>query len=256
MTAVAPIVVFLFFLAPAVRLLRLASRTRQAPELWCGLYFLGASIGLPLRILGVSLQLAEPETSRMLHVFGHAAFGGGCLAIAIFTWRVFHPESPNARRFIGALALAIAATAVWSFTGGYLITDNPAAILTSNAIMILPTAWAFHASLGYWRAMKKRTALGLADPVLTNRFFLWSIWTGGVTALPAFALVARSVLLVAFYSGTVTMADADTVQSVALGLLRVVALVSVPATVVALTLAFFPPRPYLARIRSRATNEA
>lgn len=254
MTAVAPIVVFLFFVAPAVRLLRLAAKTRQAPELWCGLYFLGASIGLPLRILGVSLQLAEPETSRLLHVLGHVAFGGGCLAMATFTQRVFHPESRNARRFLPVLAVAIVATAVWSFTGGYLITENPAAILSSNAILILPTAWAFHASLGYWRAMKKRAALDLADPVVTNRFFLWTIWTGGITALPIFAFVARLMLLGAFHAGVITMADADSVQAIALRVLRVVALVSVPATVIALTLAFFPPRLYLDRIRANATH--
>ena len=55
----------------------------------------------------------------------------------------------------------------------------------------------------------------------------------------------------------ITFDDADTIQPLALGLLRVVALIAVPTTVVALTLAFFPPRAYLARLgRADADAEA
>ncbi len=249
MNFVAPLVVFVLFLPPAIRLLVLASRTRQAPELWCGLYFLGASIGLPLRILGISLQLDDPTTAALAHVTGHVFFGGGCLAMAIFTQRVFHPDDARAKRFVAGLGCAIVATAAWSYAGGYLIVENAAAMMSANAVMIVPTAWAFYESCRYWRSMKKRHSLGLADPVVTNRFLLWTLWTGGISFLPAFALVARTILLTLFAAGTFTMEDADTVQPIALGVLRVVALVTLPPTVVALTLAFFPPRAYLARVR-------
>ena len=33
--------------------------------------------------------------------------------------------------------------------------------------------------------------LGLADPIVANRFLLWAIWTGSVSFLPIYGLVVR-----------------------------------------------------------------
>ena len=38
--------------------------------------------------------------------------------------------------------------------------------------------WGSLEALSYWRRMQKRTAIGLADPAVTNRFLLWGIGAG------------------------------------------------------------------------------
>ena len=60
LSALFVVAAFSFLAAPGVRLLLLASRTRQAPELLCGLYFVGLAIGIPLRIHGAQQFLADP----------------------------------------------------------------------------------------------------------------------------------------------------------------------------------------------------
>ena len=42
--------------------------------------------------------------------------------------------------------------------------------------------WGSFESLRYWTRMKRRARLGLADPVVTNRFFLWGLAAGAAGA--------------------------------------------------------------------------
>lgn len=49
--------------------------------------------------------------------------------------------------------------------------------------------------------------LVLADPVLTNRFFSWSLWTAALAVLPATALMIRILAQVAIASGAVAITD-------------------------------------------------
>ena len=61
------------------RLLMLALRTRQAPELWGGLYFLGASFGISLRMFGASNQFEMPEAAALANATGHVALAAGTI---------------------------------------------------------------------------------------------------------------------------------------------------------------------------------
>ncbi len=70
-------------------------------------------------------------------------------------------------------------------------------MLTTNTARIVPTAWACYESLRYYRSMHRRQTLGLADPIVANRFLLWSIWTGAVTFLPLVALTIRGLSIAA-----------------------------------------------------------
>ena len=120
----------------------------------------------------------------------------------------------------------------------------------------MPTAWASFESFRYWRAMRKREALGLADPVVTNRFLLWTLWTGGVTLLPGLALALRAVTIVFVGEGAVTEEIAARYQPILLPLMRTLFLVIIPIAVASLSLSFFPPRAYLDRMRARAADAA
>ncbi|MEM9177183.1 MAG: hypothetical protein AAGC67_18370 [Myxococcota bacterium] len=252
MTYAAPFLVFLLLVAPGVRLLTLAAKTRQAPELWGGLYFLGASFGISLRLFGASAQFELPEAASLANAIGHVGLASGTIAMAFFTQRVFHPDAWTARAFVVFSTTGIATTTAWMFAGGHLMAENSAAVISTNTFRLLPTFWAFFESFRYWRSMKKREWLGLSDPVVTNRFLLWSIWTLGVSLLPAIALTLRLVAMLVLGDLGDPDESRQAYQPVIMGVVRILFLGIVPAAVIALMLAFFPPKSYLDRIRSRA----
>lgn len=247
---VIPFLVAALLLAPAVRLLLLALRTRQMPELWAGLYFLGAGIGIPLRVYGIAVFTIDPESGEWINMAGHLFFAGGAIAMTLFTWRVFHPGRAVARHFALTTIAAIVATTVWTLVSGQGSQEDSIAIIATNFARLVPTGWAFRESFRYWVAMQKRVRLGLADPVVANRFGLWSIWTCAVSVLPGIALAARMLNRVfVFWEAGGTPGALETQIFMAL---QVVFLAAAPVAAVALSLSFFPPARYLDRIRERA----
>jgi len=253
MTYLGPALIFGLLFAPAVRLLSMAGRTRRTPEIWAGLYFFGISIGLPLRVLGHSLMVAEPALAADLNTFGHLFFAAASCAMAVFTWRVFRADEAWAR----ALALATIATIV-ATTASVLLTGSANAeqsisVALTNFARVVPILWAFFESARYWRAMTRRARLGLADPVVTNRFLLWSVWTAALAVLPGMTLVLRLLGFVAVSFGYgAQIAHAETHFVVLL--VRMIFLLTAPVGALALSLSFFPPEQYLAFIRRRALN--
>jgi len=246
------ILVFAFLVAPGIRLLLLASRSKQTPELFGGLYFIGASVGISLRIFGVSVSVENPDLAYDVNMIGHVALASGTIAMAIFTQRVFHPESKRALRASQGLIAAIAGTTVYALFGEQGIIEDATPVMLANIARVIPTAWASYESYNYWRAMQKRAALGLSDPVVTNRFGLWTIWTAGITLLPLTALVIRSGVIILVALGQFGPEDVDVVLPRVLGTVRVLFLVIVPTSVAALWLSFFPPKAYLDRVQRRS----
>jgi hypothetical protein len=60
--------------------------------------------------------------------------------------------------------------------------------------------WASLESLVYWRLMRRRLALGLADPLVTNRFALWGMGLGAGAAGTTIAFLGN--LFGARYGGS------------------------------------------------------
>ena len=188
MNLAAPILIFLLLAAPAARLLLLASRTRQAPEIWGGLYFAGTAVGIPLRVVGHGLAKHDPLFAAQLNTWGHAFFAASTCSLVIFTCLVFRREA----RWIACLSIAsIVATTIWVLATGKVSEERSLSVLLTNATRLFPLLWAFFESTRYWRVMQRRQALGLADPVVTNRFLLWALWTGALALLPAMTLFMR-----------------------------------------------------------------
>ena len=100
--------------------------------------------------------------------------------------------------------------------------------------------------------MRRREALALADPVLTNRFLLWSIWTGAVTVLPMIALVVRTLSIITLGNERFTEGPGITLMPMVLQVIRIVFVIVAPIAAIALSLSFFPPSAYLDRIRARS----
>lgn len=256
MSLYGPILVFVLLAAPAVRLLALARRTRKSPEMWCGLYFAGAAVGIPLRIAGGAMLASDRALADTLNTIGHLAFAGGALAMAIFTCLVFRAASRWGRALAAAIVAGIVGTTAWSLLGGYASVENSWAIVATNVARILPTGWAFIESTRYWRIMRRRESLGLADPVLTNRFGLWSIWTGAVTLLPMVPLVLRTIGIFVIASRSIPLEVQLEWMELGLVPLRILFVVVAPTAAIALSLSFFPPARYLGRIGARAADRA
>jgi hypothetical protein len=248
------LLVALLFMAPAIRLLSAARRTRQSPELLAALYFLGAGVGLPLRLYGSSIFESQPELASTINGFGHLFFAFGVIAMTIFTWRVFHPERRGARTFAIATITLIVSTTIYTLFSGMGSAETSIEMIATNSARLIPTYWAFFESYRYWGAMRKRAALGLGDPVVTNRFLLWAVWTAAVSVLATASLGLRVLEMLLSASGTSVETD-EFLQPVLLGL-RLLFLGMAPTAVVALSLSFFPPTSYLDGIRARAAESS
>ena len=119
--------------------------------------------------------------------------------------------------------------------------------------MGLVFGWAFVESFRYYIMMRRRVALGLAEPVVTNRFLLWTLWTAGLTILPLVVTAVRAVQLAHFgasdpASGLVFSEEA----AWSLAVVRSTVMGVGPVIIAALWLSFFPPRSYVGWVRARA----
>ena len=164
----------------AVRLLRMAARTRKAPELAMGLYCAFVPMGAAL--FGVAYAAntdatMESTTLWLLSALSTLCIGVGAVALAVGIWRIFRPGE----RWAAALAMGLG---VW-IGAGWL-----ACVLPGETVTLADTTWtnllflagrlsvygfgAFEA-FRYSAMLQRRVALGLADPVSAHQIRLWGV---------------------------------------------------------------------------------
>lgn len=173
-----------FVLASAVvsgRLLLLARRTRERPELLLGLGILGTAVlGYGLLIIAMILR-GEPTgittdlRIRTLSAFGNGLHDLGVSMILLFVLAVFRAHERWARGLVGMLLLALWGGHLgWELGNGYRSSapGNGFWWLRYSVIWVYPL-WTMVESYRFYGLMRRRCALGLADPLVTNRFFLW-----------------------------------------------------------------------------------
>lgn len=232
-----------FVLASAVigvRLLRLALRTRELPELLFGLGFLiGGVFG------NVAISAWRIGGDRLGDAAAFVGGGGqlllmvGALCLCASTWRVFHRDAAWAT----ALFFSLAGVGGIGWAGHGLTQGFAASTWEGTFFWMgfagrsLPYLWAAVSSGVYASRMRRRVALGLAEPIVANRFLLWAIGAGC-----AFAIFASTVVVLAL--GIAPFGPGITLFRSALGL--------VLATT--MWLAFFPPRFWIARFAASGTS--
>lgn len=228
--------------ALSFRLFRLAWRTRRLPELLVGTYFLLVPFGISLSI---RVDRFAPEHAAAARATANALFTAGGISMLLFAWSVFRPASRAARWLAvgGSVALA-AGWALGLALGAYAIDSSFLLLLPS----FLPYGWVFAESLRYYRLLRRRQRLDLADPVLVNRFLLFGVWTGGIFAI---ALVSVAVTLVQVGRGTFHDGGALGNPAV-LGFIRVLSL----PIALSLWLIFLAPARYHAWLRARPVTAA
>jgi hypothetical protein len=96
-------------------------------------------------------------------------------------------------------------------------------------------------SLRYYGQMRRRRALGLADPVVTNRFLVWG--AGEAVA---------SLLVLGLFVATAL----DTETTISHPLVRVLMTLAGLVNALVWWLSFMPPKAYLRRVRGNATEGA
>jgi hypothetical protein len=225
------------------RLLSLTRRTGGAPEACMGLGLLLVTVvGGPLSAVGRLPQLLGTTAGDFLFALGLAATLAGIACFYAFTWRVFRPGSRAARGVLWAACLALAVQWVGllsaSSRGASLDEIVPHTRPWALAIVLtlaLGFLWTAVESLTYHALLRRRLALGLADPVVTNRFLLWGL--SGLATVALSATVAASLL-----AGHAPLRDTPPLVCIALA-----GVVSAGTWY----LAFLPPAPYLRFLRRR-----
>jgi hypothetical protein len=163
-----------------VRLIARSRRSRGLPELLIGLAYASApGIGYPLVVAG---RMLPDRADQLLTVWlGQPLIVFGCACFLFFNAKVFRPGASwsTAVSSLGSAVLAVGgAIAVW----GYTSTSDPAlatarsSIGTGAMVAVLGAAYAWTAFEGirYRGMMRRRQAIGLADPMVANRFLLWA----------------------------------------------------------------------------------
>ena len=166
--------------AVGLRLLVIARRTRELPELLVGAFFvlLGPAGALRLTVERV-LPDHVARASAIAAVPMAAAFALSC----VFTYRSFRHGVRWARALAALGVASIAATLLVEVHGVAFVAD-----LEPRLGIVLPRAlclgWGAFEALRCHRMMQRRMLFGLGDPVLANRFLLYALWTGSLALIP------------------------------------------------------------------------
>jgi len=193
-----------------LRFLRAGLEPDRRPELALAIFFLGNPFLSTICQGLVYGGLADPRlalgevTSEIVLGVGILGMAVGGAAICAFISMSFWSGSAWAR----GVAIAGGALALfgWAFEGlheGFRVALLPGpGHWTAWAGRTLPMIWLTFESLRYFRRLRRREALGLADPVVVNRFLLWGIFSAATFVNLAADLIAH--LLYIALAGTTT----------------------------------------------------
>jgi hypothetical protein len=233
-----------------VRLLLLARRTRQLPEAMLATHFLlCGGLGYLLSVTALAAArhpgLLPPGLVSTSVAAGHLSSCTGVFGAMAFTYLVFRRGSAWGRALLalGATTMAVGYVGYGS-TGGFTHGSFQGLwFWLFYGTFIAAAVWVMAEPLLYRRRLRRRLRLGLADPVVVDRFRLWGIGSG-------FRLL---MLLGGWAAG-----DVDFAQSTALLPPQTIALLVLVACVglglaCCYWLAFFPPAGYLRWVQ-RATR--
>jgi hypothetical protein len=235
---------FVVSLVTGVRLLLLARRTGELPELLIGVAVLGIGpFGFGLSILASAAAGHSTITGATLQGSAFVAIFIGSAAQCLFVWYVFRRQAVWARPLVYAMIAMLATAYAMDILENGLVNRSHDGFWyrAGMFLRLLVMAWSSVESLLYWSRLRRRLRLGLVDPVVTNRFLLW-----GVSSAAAFF---GSGLI--FVVATLTGVDPNQIPS-----LTLIASLHGLVAAIAMWLAFQPPAAYVRWIHGRARPHA
>jgi hypothetical protein len=211
-----------------------ALRHRALAEAWIGLFFVSSALGSE----GVFRGFAEldPALAVQMVTFGVAALTVATVSGYAFTYTVFRRKEPWARAVVVA-GTVLGLFGAWYQLGGPSGTADIHGLCVQFLIgRVACFAWGTYEALRAYAMAHRRLALGLADPVVVNRFLLFGIWFAVMGLMP------MTLALTRMYGGLDAQTIATGIGPKIVGTIMAVALV----------LTFFPPRKYLDWVTSSA----
>lgn len=168
-----------------VRLVRIAWRGRSAPEALIAVYLLLAP---PATSLLMRIPRFDPAYRDGLQTVAFFSMSLAALGLAAFAWRVFRPHQAWAKGLVALSGLYCLGMGV-AVGGGSTTVDQETRSVAPRIVLLLTYIWLFVECVLQRRRIVRRLRLGLADPVVANRFLLFAIWSGVLAALPGATLV-------------------------------------------------------------------
>ncbi len=231
-----------------LKLFGIAARSRKLPEFAIGAgLFAYAALSQPAFLAHHALGEEGSLGLRMgIVVVRVLAYYATLLGLSLFTWQVFGARSHWRQALAASVALAASISAGLNIWANWLQLSASVPLplharIGMAPLYVLAFGWASLESLRYYRLMRRRRSLGLADPVVTNRFFVWGAGEG------ASSLVVLALFVAILTRSEISIADPFVSWFVVLAGL-------VNALVWWLT--FAPPTSYLHWIRGRAAPGA
>lgn len=244
-------------LVVGIRLLGRALGGGRAPELSLAVYFvMSAVIGTVPQVIvyayfgDPTLELPESLSRALLAIaiFGMAVGSGG---VYFFTWKTFRPDGRWSRAIVVAgwttLAVGFVIEAVREGFAPVIFPGVGHWIGWTGRTLAL-TGVAFE-SFRYYGLQRRRLRLGLAEPLVANRFLLWGIWATSAAINFIADCVTRAVYAVA--AGTTTEVIPEVMAPIANATLVITMVLGLVAAAT-LFLTFFPTTAYRRWIEARA----
>jgi hypothetical protein len=225
-----------------VRLVCLARRTRQLPELMIGSSFLsGAMLGHPATMASEFLASESSTLAWPLAAAGSIGLAAATVCILVAWWRIYHPASRWGPWVVSLWTGLIAVVVVMELGRSAAELAAGANPWEAHRVVVhggafLAIAWS---GFRYHALLRRRMRIGLADPVVANRIWLWNIAASGVT------LQCGYILAIPYLN---SIFDAEKVSPAFYGMTGLV-------IALCITHAFYPPQAYLDRIKRRAGLE-
>ena len=182
-------------LVVGIRLIMRSYRSRGLPEFLIGCTYAASSgLGYPLTVTASFMPSRAATLGAM--AIGEALIVLGCSCFLFFNAKVFRPTAgwsvPVAA--LGSLILAacgaVVVVAFFSTPDVALVTERTrTGTVLFLLVLVAGQGWTAIEGFRHHRMMRKRLVLGLAEPVVTNRFLLWGIsglvsltWNGVVNS--------------------------------------------------------------------------
>jgi len=226
----------LIAIAVGLRTLWIWRRTRKHAELAIGLNIL--SIALGGVILAALAGTAMNAESTIFYAIGFGWLVVHIAALYLGTWKIFRPNDrwPLA---LSAVAIVISAGWVASIFMAPDASNDRSIIFTITRLVGM--IWSMSECLRYSAMLRRRARLGLADPMIAHRIWLWGM-----------GAVAQVVVLLFEVVSWYTIGMALMGTTMGLYLVSMLGLVGTSAV----ALAFFPPASYVGFITRGYTQKA
>jgi len=210
-----------------VRLLLLAWRTREVPELAIGIALLfGGGFGYLLVMLTAGIRLVGGPLAAAGLLIGAACLAIGASGLVFGMRAIFRPSARWAR----ALAIGLTGVLALSVAGRCLdpmrIPSAPWIYWTTTGTSAVAYGWSAFESLRYASLLRKRARFGLADAWIAQRFLLWGVSASAAVGIHVTSIAGRIL------HGTSEIPPALLALGSLLGL----------TAAAGIWLAFFPPR--------------